>query len=724
MILNELKKLVINRRTVLIAIAVILLNAVCSQYISYIRADKATGLTARDLSNAFSFYVNDSAEDTLEALEEKQGAIMRLWIDEDGNVRIPSEEQIRELTPTTGSLAKELNCISAIYEYAEQIEGYGEYLDNIQKNAEEIQQSPFARRADYTIRNINDTAERYRDLGPESVVLYNYIGAESVLNNSISAFVVLAAALYFGIELFVSDKYDGTLTLIKTTKNSRGKLFAAKTSVLCVAVFVVFTVVYASDIAFASRVYGLGDLSVRIQSVAGYYTSPWNMSVGECMVFSYAAGLLGVISLSLLIALFCIATGSIIGSVGLTAGVFLIEYAAYRFVPYYSPFSIISRINLFSLADVRGIFADYANINICNYPVNNLTCAVISFVIFLLLGTILGNNAWVNMNVINESPACVQHRERKTVRVCSAFGYEMRKLLVHSNGAVCIFLLFAAQILLCVSFGTYESNSDRWYKLYSEGLTGPYSSETQAAMDGIDAEFEAIKRQIDEYQEKAANGEISEDYARYLIEAITPGSDQITGHRKAKAQFEYIKKQASDGKASEYVPAVSYEKLLDRDEEILTSIPLLIVISACIPIYASVEKRYGMESIITSTSEGRIRVRRKKRLSVILYSVAAVFFAYAPRVIMKLMAFPLQMLGSSANSLECFERVPDQISLGLILLAILIVRLMSVCIYCLLLFTASRNVSRPTFVIVLSLIVTLIPCLIKCWTGMERYQWF
>ena len=111
------------------------------------------------------------------------------------------------------------------------------------------------------------------------MVLYNYFGAKSVLNNSISVFIVLAAALYFCMELFVSDKYDGTLALIKTTKNSRRKLFAAKTAVLCVLVFFVFTVVYASNVAIAARVYGLGDLSARIQSVAGYYTSPWNMSV-------------------------------------------------------------------------------------------------------------------------------------------------------------------------------------------------------------------------------------------------------------------------------------------------------------------------------------------------------------------------------------------------------------------------------------------------------------
>lgn len=710
---GEFKKLIRNRRLVLIVISVVILNAVCSLYMSYNRADKTTGLTARDLSRAFSFYVKDSAEETLEVLEEKQDAIMGLWIDESGNVRIPSEEQIRELTPATGSLAKELNCITAIYEYAEQIEGYGEYLAGIQKNAEEIKQSPFARRADYTIRNIDDTAARYRGLGPEGVVLYNYFGAESVLNNSISVFIVLAAALYFCLELFVSDKYDGTLALIKTTKNSRRKLFAAKATVLCVLVFFVFTVVYASNVAIAARVYGLGDLSVRIQSVAGYYTSPWDMRVGGCMVFSYAAGLLGTIALALLISLFCIATGSIIGSVGLTAGVFLIEFAAYRFIPYHSPFSLVSRINLFSLADVRGIFADYANINICNYPVNDLACAVISFVIVLLLGTVLGNKAWDSMKVINESRTGVKLREKKTARVRSAFGYEMKKLLVHSKGAVCVAFLLAAEILFCVSFGTYESNSDRWYERYSEGLTGPYSTETQAAMDGIDAKFEEIKRQIDEYQEKAASGEISADYAKYLIEAITPGADQTTGHRKAKAQFEYVKSQIQGGKASEYVPTVPYEKLLDRNEEILCSVPLFLIISVCIPVYASIEKRYGMGSIITSTSEGIARVLKKKRLVVAVFSVAAVVLAYAPRVVMKLVTFPLQMLGSPANSLECFGSVPDWISIGFILLAIAALRLLAISIYCLLLFAVSRNSARPTLVIVLSLIVSLLPCLMN-----------
>ena len=478
-------------------------------------------------------------------------------------------------------------------------------------------------------------------------------------------------------------------------------------------VFVVFTVVYVSNVSIAARVYGLGDLSVRIQSVAGYYTSPWDMSVGGCMVFSYAAGLLGTIALALLISLFCIVTGSIIGSVGLTAMMFLIEFAAYRFVPYHSPFSLVSRINLFSLADVRGIFADYANVNICNYPVNNLACALITFLIATVLGLVLGNRAWDSMRVITESRMGVKLRERKTARVRSVFGYEMKKLLVHSKGAACVVLLLAAEILLCVSFGTYESNSDRWYELYSEGLTGPYCSETQAAMDGIDAEFEKIKRQVDEYQEKAASGEISADYAKYLIEAITPGADQTTGHRKAKEQFEYVKMQVQGGRASKYVPAVPYEKLLDRTEEILCSIPLFLIISVCIPVYASIEKRYGMGAIITSTREGSVRVLKKKRTAVVIFSMAAVILAYAPRVIMKLAAFPLQMLGSSANSLERFSGLPDWISIGLMLLVIIALRLLTMSIYGLLLFAVSCRSSRPTLVIVLSLIVTLLPCLMN-----------
>ena len=76
-------------------------------------------------------------------------------------------------------------------------------------------------------------------------------------------------------------------------------------------------------------------------------------------------------------------------------------------------------------------------------------------------------------------------------------------------------------------------------------------------------------------------------------------------------------------------------------------------------------------------------------------------------------AFPLQMLGSPANSLECFASVPDWISIGLILLAIAALRLLVISIYCLLLFDVSRNSSRPTLVIVLSLIVSLLPCLMN-----------
>jgi hypothetical protein len=93
--------------------------------------------------------------------------------------------------------------------------------------------------------------------------------------------------------------------------------------------------------------------------------------------------------------------------------------------------------------------------------------------------------------------------------------------------------------------------------------------------------------------------------------------------------------------------------------------------------------------------------------------MAAVILAYAPRVVMKLSAFPLQMLSSPANSLERFSGLPDWISIGLMLLLIVALRLLIMSVYGLLLFAVSRKSPRPTLVIVLSLIVTLLPCLMN-----------
>ncbi|MBQ2214501.1 MAG: hypothetical protein II414_08060, partial [Erysipelotrichaceae bacterium] len=69
----------------------------------------------------FSFYVKDSAEETLEVLEEKQDAIMGLWIDESGNVRIPSEEQIREFKEAI-ELREKATDIEVVYDKTPHIE--------------------------------------------------------------------------------------------------------------------------------------------------------------------------------------------------------------------------------------------------------------------------------------------------------------------------------------------------------------------------------------------------------------------------------------------------------------------------------------------------------------------------------------------------------------------------------------------------------------------------
>lgn len=705
----ELKKLIKSRRTLFLFIFTLALNTAGGLYMIYSGSEGE--LSSVRLSRAFDIYVKDNTEETIVFLDERQYALQNLWFDEEGNFRQPSDEDIKNLTPASGSIGLELKVISDLKEYTQSIANYDEYLAEIQISADEMKESAFARGSDYTLKNIDDVAGKYAGLDAEGVKLHASEGPAFVLKNYLSSFLETVCIIYFAAELFVRDKYEGVLPLIRAAKNSRSRLFMAKAVALCFASVIIHLALFLVNILIARLSLGLDGLDARVQSVSGFYTSPWDISIREAIGINFLARVLGMLCVSLLIAFISSAAGSIAGTVLAVLGVFGTELLLYVFIPFHSPYSLFARVNVFTIIDSSEFLANYYNINILNHPVNDVVCGILTATVLIVSSLIFGANSW------NAQSAAETRRPKLLKRhapvFISARHYEWKKLRAAGKGALCFIVLIALELALNSWFGTFKGEEARWYELYSEGLKGPYSEKTQSAMDSLDKEFEDIYVKTAEYMEMASRGEISPDYARYLIESITPASGQSMGYSKAKNQFEYVKSQISKEHASEYVPVIPYEELFDSSEEILCSIPLFVSLSLTVPLYASIEGRYSMWTLLTSFRVGKRRIIRRKGAVLTAYTTALVLAAYLPRIIMKICAFQPSMLSSPANSLYFFSAWPEIVSILGAMGAVMLIRILGILVYSFGVFAIALRYPNPAMVITLSMIISIIPCVLN-----------
>ena len=706
----ELNKLVSSTKTLVFVALILIVNISSGLYTIY-HAPQG-GISLFDRSHAFDLYVQDTAEDTGRLLDAREYALLNLWFDEEGNFRQPDSDVIKKLTPATGSVSMELGYISDLKDYLDVIYGYDDYLKGIQTSADEMRQSSFAKNSSYTVRNIDDIAKRYEPLNSNRVDIYDSQGALFILKNYISVFSVVLSMVFFSLELFVRDRYDGVLPLIKSTVRSRSALFLTKSSVLSLVSSALYVLIYASNVFIAKKTMGLGNTEHRIQSIEGFFSSPWDISILDAMVLNLTAGIIGCICLSFLMAWITSRAGSIAGSIILILSVSGIEFALYHFIPFHSVYSFFSRINIFTLLDCSELLSNYYNINLAGYPVNGIVCGIITAVLLTGTGLYFGILSWNKQSSISKNHRGVINKDFVLMNLSKVAVYEWRKLLFGAHGSLCIILIIVAELLLNSYFGTYKSESDRWYEYYSESLKGPCNSIAQSEMDRIDKEFEDIYSKIAEYNEQVSKGEISHDYARFLIESIGPSTNREIGYSKAKSQFEYVKSQVSKGRGSEYVPVVPYEKLFDKDEEILCSIPLFIAISVCIPLYSSIEQRYDMWTLLGSSFLGKRRLKHKKKILLASFIVFMTIAAYLPRVLMIISVFIPEMLSAPANSISYFSEWSVIIRIWEMFIFLALFRLFGMILYGIVISKVAEKMARPSLLIIICINMTLIPCVL------------
>ena len=545
--------------------------------------------------------------------------------------------------------------IDALHEVeadAEYIAGYTEYLEKVQKQAEEQSKtSIFGKKNSFSMRNLTKTAKEFGKLlgkgeeGAVEVSFANNTGIEKWLSYSLGDYFGLLM-LVITVMAFLEERKKGLWSIVRTTKGGRRMLGIHRCLIL---LFVsVFSVAVFNLLPLALSITlngGHTDFSRAVQSVQSFRTCTIRTSIG-----GWLARYVFVKSLSgLFVGLFVwFVMGSVSNaqlSMAALVPVLGAEYALFTFLPVQSVFNLFKYLNLFSYVHTARLYTNYLNIDLFTFPVGNRQMMMVLLPL-LLIGFLFlcvrmqaerypeGNRDLLSKVVLRADTLLDRLRRHFTAGIWEAY-----KSLFPEYGIILILIIILA--VRNLNFAVFEPVPEdlRNYYLYVQDMQGPIDEKT------------------DEYLINARKNAEEAGNSFELLQAI----DLL------EEKTEKLRQNGAEGSFRPYMLYDQYFKAFyggapKSRQRLNAMIAMLFAVFLTAGI-ASYEKQAGVVPMLRSLKKGRKGLFAKKVLVAVLLSVFAFCAVYGRELWQYRQMDPAMPLSAGIRNLDAFASFPLNVTI-------------------------------------------------------------
>lgn len=193
---------------------------------------------------------------------------------------------------------------------------------------------------------------------------------------------------------------------------------------------------------------------------------------------------------------------------------------------------------------------------------------------------------------------------------------------------------------------------------------------------------------------------------------MTPRQAEQIGFDRAKTQYQYVEEQRKNGLNVAYLYDTGWNKLLGsegRREELLDFAKLFLIMILALSSLGTIEKTSSVELLILPSAKGIKGSNRIKTILCTMYSLvaAAITFVWRPMQILNY----YEMSGSqySVQSLLLFSQIKWQMSLGVYVTFIYLLKGVIAILVGQFLFYLSRKCTHDSTVLFLSSLLLVVP---------------
>lgn len=481
----------------------------------------------------------------------------------------------------------------------------------------------------FSKRNIEKTRVDFADIADVQTMPDVNEGLALLFDTASTDILLLIILVAICLALITDEKDKRLFLLVKATPNGKSHTIFAKLGALAVCVIAINILVFASNILFASTVYGLGGLSRSIQSVPDMMGSTLKLSVIQFIAVYFAVKTTGLFVIGMGIMLLAIHSRHSVIMLLLTA-LTATGSAMLTLVHSESNWNWFRYLNLAAFLRPYDLLKSYKNLNLFNYPVNLIPTFVLFAVVTFILLFAAVSVSFVIRRGLENNLTLFKFRKWRFPLLNKYAGfrwYEFRKIAFSNKVLIIIVIFMLIQGYEMLNAEAPFLGYEHYYFKYTmQSLQGPLNNEKETFILSEKARFDEAQEKVDTIKAQFERGEIS-------FEAVTSLSKKYENILAKKGAFDavyerylYIKKTDN----AQFIYDTGYHCLFgltSADEGLAGGIKLLAVLILCLCGVFAMEYKTGMYKVLNSTRLGYTDTIRFKLLLSGL--IASIVFACA-----------------------------------------------------------------------------------------------
>lgn len=571
---------------------------------------------------------------------------------------------------------------------AEKIAYYEKYLNELESDIrQKYEISIFADTGTFEKKTDEKLLASYEKLH-QVPVTYGPSEGISMVDFSASNLLAACLVLFLAVSSIMKEQEDGILPVLRCTKNGRGKFFLRKSIAVWILGMGLCALFLLENLAAGGWLYGLGDLTRPLQSLAGYEAVSFRIPVWLYLVFIWAVRSAALCMIAQFALLCTIWTKKTVSSFGISLALGAIGMISFYGSSPETCFGVPHYMNPVAVLKAAPLFLEEAYINVFGNPVNPVImifAAMALAVVFLMTGMVLFRKTEKSEKKILEKKV----RERKRPYCASVWGQEVYKLFVLQRGGG-LLVLFALLQLWLYPVDYRPSSEEILETIYIRQLEGEFGEKQQRFMENEQA-------RMNQDQEISAQ-------------------ERMVFENKILPLYESLKEKKDAGEETQFILQSGYEKLFGISNKSRDAMHVLLyamtLVFGC-GMYLSMENSGGMVQLIRPTKKGWSFVKRKKQWIAVGYAFAGAFLAWGFDVVWIAKQYGISHLGSPLNWLLEFESWNEGIKIWMYLAMLFLLRIAGGILTCLCILKISEKCKSNVMAMGISLFVFAVPAVME-----------
>lgn len=743
--MNEIKRILGNRRILIALVLVLLINGFLFAK-EQIENEYGMNLTLPQTELSVSLevgYVGQGekadAKETYAHYREWLGKVKDLPLSEAASVLEQERDRLETLLKdeeNPGDNAKAAYAaVNTLLSQTKYLSDYPDRLNSIQKNKDSMLSfSIFSDPDSFSGRNILKTAEEFEKLQGVELTLGENGTVESLLTFSLTDYFLLIVLMIVAVS-FLEERKKGLWNVVHAAPGGRLRLALKRTVILfCTSVFGVL-LLYGTNLVIGFSIYGGYDsLNRFVQSVELLGGLPQLSTIEAFLSGWFLLRVGAAFFISLLLWLLLTAVHNVKYTILITGGVLALEYSLYTFLPVQSSFNLFKYFNLFTYISISDLYTNYLNIDLFGYPFGICRISQLALpALCVLLGVVCivincckkpaaGKDTlgWfaVKLNGITDRFLTRLH----------LFGFEVYKSVWIQKGIIVIALLLYLALGLSYTAHVPVSNAaEGAVRQYTAELAGEITEETLNRIEHIQSELNQTIADYTAAETAYENGEM--EYPQFDVYAREASAAQTKseGLEMVRERVEQLREQAQEKGFTPYLIAETpfesvYGDTAENNRQSAAMLSLLILgllIAGCM----TYEKQSGITGLAASTVKGRGVLLACK----ILLAAGCATLVWAVVYGLELRAFLMicdtKTLSASAANLALLQNLPLSCKIGTALVFLYAFRLFALFCAAMLSLLVSSCMKRMEAAYISVSAVMLLPSLLYSYMGLAPMKY-